>query len=80
MTQYFFPQYEPEALLRAYDDFLALTSVITEYLKIHCPSIMIIIVPYEGEGERLEICRFSINTTILKNVPVMLLMVNVLYN
>lgn len=41
---------------------------------------MIIIVPYEGEGERLEICRFSINTTILKNVPVMLLMVNVLYN
>lgn len=36
--------------------------------------IMIIIVPIEGEGERLEIYRFSINTIILKYIPVLPLM------
>lgn len=50
---------------------LLLLLLLQETLKQTALQVKIIIVPYEGEGERLEIHCFSMNTIILKYIAVL---------
>lgn len=60
--------------MRAHDDTYFALLLLWKTLKQIALQVMIIIVPYQREGERLEIYCFSMNKIILKYIPVLPLM------